>query len=36
MIQQDTKSLRLKKEHTGDQKKWRKRIRVAELIPGRD
>jgi len=30
MIQQDMKSLRLKKEHTGDRKKWRSRLRVAD------
>src|SRR6218665_1219189 len=28
MILQDMKSLRLRKEHTGDRKKWRGRIRV--------
>jgi len=36
IIQQDMKSLRLKKEHTGDRKKWRGRIRAADLSPGRD
>jgi len=33
---QDMKSLRLKKEHTGDRKKWRGRIQVADPSPGRD
>src|SRR6218665_2568028 len=36
MIQQDMKSLRLKKEHTGDRKTWRGRIRVADPSPRRD
>jgi len=36
MIQQDMKVLQLKKEDTGDRKKWRKRIRVADLSPGTD
>jgi len=30
ITQQDMKSLRLKKEHAADRKKWRGRIRVAE------
>jgi len=30
MIQQDIKSLRLKKEDTGDRKKWRRMIREAD------
>ena len=36
MIQQDLKSLRLKKEDTGDRNKWRRRIRVADPSAGRD
>src|SRR6218665_1298423 len=36
IIQQDMKSFRLKEEHTGDRKKWRGRIRVAEISPGRN
>jgi|SRR6218665_1502843 len=36
IIQQDMKSLRLKTEHTADQKKWRGRIRVADPSPVRD
>jgi len=33
MIQQDMKPLGLKKEHTGDQRKWRRRIRGSDLSP---
>jgi len=33
MMQQDMKSLRLKKEDTGDRNKWRRRIRVADPSP---
>ena len=36
MIQQDMKLCRLKKEHAGDRKKWRRRICVADPSPGRD
>ena len=36
MMQQDQKSLRLKKEHTGYRRKWRRRIRVPDLSPERD
>jgi len=36
IIQQDMKSLLLKKEHTGDRKKWRRKIQVADPSPGRD
>jgi len=36
IIQQDMKSLRLKKEHTADRKKWRGRIRVADPSSVRD
>ena len=36
MIQQGKKSLRLKREHTADRKKWRGRIRVADRSPVRD
>src|SRR6218665_1834310 len=36
IIQQDMKSLRLKKEHTADRKKWRGRIQVADSFPVRD
>ena len=35
MMQQDMKLLQLKKEDTGDRKKWR-RIHVADSSPGRD
>jgi len=36
IMQQDMKSLRLKKEHTADRKKWRGKIRVADPSPLRD
>ena len=36
ITQQDMKSLRLKKEHSTDRKKWRERIRVADPSPLRD
>ena len=36
IIHQDMMSLRLKKEHTGDRKKWKGRIRVADPSPVRD
>jgi len=36
IIQQDMNSLRLKKEHTADRKKWRGRIRVTEPSSVRD
>jgi len=35
-IQQDMKLLQLKKEDTGDRKKWRRRIRVAHPSPRMD
>ena len=35
-IQQDMKSLRLKKEHTANRKKWRGRIQVADPFPMRN
>jgi len=33
-LHQDVKLLRLKKEDTGDRKKWRRRIRVADPCLG--
>ena len=36
MIRQDMKSLRIKKEHIGDWKKWRERIWVADPSSERD
>jgi len=36
MIQQDMKSLRLKKEDTDDRKKWRRRIHAADPSPRKD
>src|SRR6218665_1357602 len=34
MMQQDLKSLRLKKEDTGDRNKWRRKICITDPSPG--